>query len=215
MPDQLAAKRTAAQLLIEPILEKMRPIEGWLADAEACLLIGAVRHAVKSVPNVHAIVEIGSYCGKSTVVIAGALSLGNVSKETKVFAVDPHAGEVGATDRGIYQMSRTLEVFRRNIAEAGMEARVEPVVQYSFEVKWDQPISLLFIDGLHDYENVSRDFNHFERWVADGGLVAFHDYASYFPGVKTFVDELIGGGRYTKLESAWSLMVLRKLNSDQ
>jgi hypothetical protein len=37
--DQLAAKRKAAQLLIDPIIEKMRPIEGWLADAEARLLI--------------------------------------------------------------------------------------------------------------------------------------------------------------------------------
>ena len=211
--DQLAAKRQAAQLLIEPIIEKMRPIEGWLADAEARLLIGATRHAVKTLPNVHAIVEIGSYCGKSTVVIAGALALGNVSKETKVFAIDPHAGEVGASDSGVYHMSRTLEVFNRNITAAGIAELVEPVIQYSFDVEWDKPISLLFIDGLHDYENVSRDFNHFEAWVADGGLVAFHDYAPYFPGVKTFVDEVMSGGRYTKLENTLSLIVLRKTSS--
>src|ERR1041385_5520643 len=99
------AKRAAVQLLIDPIIEKMRPLEGWLADAEARLLIGATRLALKTLPHVPAIVEIGSYCGKSTVVIAGALSLGNVSKETKIFAVDPHEGEVGASDSGVYQMS--------------------------------------------------------------------------------------------------------------
>ena len=211
--DQLAAKRKAAQLLIDPIIEKMRPIEGWLADAEARLLIGVTRYAVKALPNVHAIVEIGSYCGKSTVVIAGALSLGNVAAETKVYAIDPHEGEVGASDSGVYQMTETLEVFRRNIAEAGAKALVEPVVEYSYNVEWNQPISLLFIDGLHDYENVSQDFNHFEPWVADGGLVAFHDYAPYFPGVKTFVDELLSSGRYTKVENVLSLIVLRKSNT--
>ena len=81
------------------------------------------------------------------------------------------------------------------------------------EVRWDQPISLLLIDGLHDYANVSRDFFHFEKWVASNAYVAFHDYADYFPGVKAFVDELLRSGQYRKVSLVKSMMVLQKSTS--
>ena len=72
-------------------------------------------------------------------------------------------------------------MLRRNIAESGLTEFVQPVIQRSYEVAWEQPIAFLLIDGLHDYLNVSRDFRHFEPWVMDGGLVAFHDYGNDFP----------------------------------
>jgi predicted O-methyltransferase YrrM len=206
---QQSEKRAAARLLFTSIIEQVRPIEGWLADAEACLLIAAVMHAVKSLPGASAVVEIGSYCGKSTVVLGSAVGVTH-STGVKIFAIDPHDGVVGALDRGLEHMTPTLEKFRRNISNAGLAHLVEIVCKRSFEVEWDQPICFLFIDGLHDYANVARDFHHFESWVAPGGFVAFHDYADYFPGVKTFVDELIAGGRYEKVRSALSLIVVRK-----
>jgi Glycosyl transferase family 2 len=46
--------------------------------------------------------------------------------------------------------------------------------------------------------------------VVPGGLVAFHDYADYYPGVQTFVDELLAAGRYEKVHLARSLMVVRR-----
>jgi len=70
----------------------------------------------------------------------------------------------------------------------------------------------LVIDGLHDYGSVSADFLHFESFLADSALVAFHDYADYFPGVRKFVDELLVTGRYKTLTRADSLIVLRKLS---
>ncbi len=81
------------------------------------------------------------------------------------------------------------------------------------QVAWQEMIALLVIDGLHDYANVARDFFHFEPWLADGGYVAFHDYAGYFPGVMAFVDELLAAGGYSKVHSAGSLIVLRKHGS--
>ena len=201
--------RSTVRVFLSSVIERMRPIEGWLADAEACLLVAAVAEAVKAHPDARAIVEIGSYCGKSTVVLGSALSLAK-STEIKIFAVDPHEGVVGALEYGLEQMPPTFESFQRNIRDAGLENLVEIVRMYSFEVEWDQPICLLFIDGLHDYKNVARDFNHFDSWVVPGGFVAFHDYVDHFPGVKTFVDELIAGGRYLALRSALSTIVLRK-----
>jgi hypothetical protein len=68
-----------------------------------------------------------------------------------------------------------------------------------------------FVDGLHDYINVSRDFYHFSEWLVSGACIAFHDYADYFPGVKNFVNELLGAAQYKKIAIADTLIVLQKV----
>jgi hypothetical protein len=78
-------------------------------------------------------------------------------------------------------------------------------------VKWDKPISLLLIDGLHDYPSVSGDFFKFSDWIKPGGFVAFHDYADYFPGVKAFVDELTSTADYTLVDKVESFIVVEKV----
>jgi predicted O-methyltransferase YrrM len=197
-------------LLTMPILERMRQIEGWLDDAEADLLIAGLARAVAAVPEAHAIVEVGSYCGRSTIALGAALSALPRSESARIYAIDPHEGVVGAVDQGITRNAPTLEKFRRNIAAAGLTDLIEPIVKSSFEVDWQQPICFLLIDGLHDYANVARDFYQFERWIAAGGFVAFHDYANYYPGVKTLVDELLAVGGYERAHLAGSMMLLRK-----
>ncbi|HEY6805133.1 MAG TPA: glycosyltransferase [Pyrinomonadaceae bacterium] len=200
---------TSGLLLVLPLLERVRRIEGWLDDEEADLLIGTTIKAVTELGSSNAIVEVGSYCGRSTVVIGTVASA--YSPETKLYAIDPHDGNVGASDQSITSRGSTLGDFTRNISNAGLEKCVTTIQSVSYEVNWDQPISLLFIDGLHDYVNVSRDFLHFEKWVVKNGYVAFHDYADYYPGVKAFVDELLRSQNYQKVACVKSLMVLRKI----
>jgi hypothetical protein len=209
-PAAMKASETPRLLLTLPILAQMRAIEGWLEEAEADLLIAAVTRAVAAAPKSAAVVEIGSFCGRSTVVIGGALNAIDDAHGVKLYAIDPHDGIVGALDQGVKRMPPTLEKFQLNISNAGLNAIVENIPRRSFEVPWDRPISLLFIDGLHDYVNVARDFYHFEESIVPGGLVGFHDYADYYPGVKGFVDELLADRRYQKVHLALSLMLVRK-----
>ena len=209
-PDALAPQL----FLTLPILEKMCLIEGWLEDAEAELLIAALTRAVVNHPDAPAVVEIGSYCGRSTVALGSAAAAADPSGKVRIHAIDPHDGVVGAMDRGLIRMPPTLGKFRRNISLAGLGDRVECIPKRAFEVEWSQPICLLYIDGLHDYANVARDFHQFAPSVAPGGFVAFHDYASYWPGVKTFVDELLAGGCYEKVSCAGSMMVMRKTSQE-
>jgi predicted O-methyltransferase YrrM len=197
-------------LLTVPILARMRTIEGWLSDEEADLLIGTLSRAVSPLEDASAVVEVGSYCGRSTVVLASVLQALQ-AKKTKVYAIDPHDGKVGALDQGIKQLAPTLAKFQRNIAAAGLTMVVEGIQSNSFDVQWDKPISFLFIDGLHDYLNVSRDFYHFEPWLVPGGYVAFHDYAHYYPGVMKFVNELLANGRYQRVSCVSSLIVLQQV----
>lgn len=188
---------------------KIKKIEGWLSDQEADLLIAITKKACKDLPSPHNIVEIGSYHGKSTVLF------GSVVKKffhgAKVYAIDPHDGKLGAADQGLKLFPPSFEMFKNNINNEGLSEVVEIIKDNSYNVKWQEPVSLLFIDGLHDYPNVSRDFWHFSNWIGQGGYVAFHDYVNYFPGVQKFVHELLETGIYGEIYKVESLIVLQKL----
>jgi len=197
-------------VLTWPILARMRAIEGWLTDEEADLLIAAVVRAIMAPNDAEAIVEVGSYCGRSTVVIGSVVQALRTEK-ARVYAIDPHNGKVGALDQGLQQVAPSFDRFQCNIAAAGLSDRIEPIRSHSFEVQWNKPIRFLFIDGLHDYMNVARDFCHFEPWVVVGGYIAFHDYATYYPGVVSFVNEILAAGGVERVECAGSMIVLRKI----
>jgi predicted O-methyltransferase YrrM len=196
------------------IYAAMRAIGGWFTDEEGDLLLSAALAAIGpergaergAAGEARTLVEVGSYLGRSTAVLGRVVRA--LSPRSRVFAIDPHEGVVGADGEWLHHGSETLTQFRRNMAEAGVAEVVEPVVAKSFEVAWDRPIHLLFVDGLHDYDNVARDFRHFERFVAAEGVVLFHDYADYYPGVMRFVDELVAGGGWHAVAQAGSLRLL-------
>jgi hypothetical protein len=200
--------RRTPLLLTLPILERMRAVEGWLEDEEADLLLAGVSRSLAELPPPRAIVEVGSFCGRSTTVLGSAAKA--LDDEARVYAIDPHEGEVGARDQGIVRCASTLPAFERNIARAGLSEVVVTVQRRAREVEWERPIALLLIDGLHDYASVSGDFLHFEPWLPEGAYAAFHDYADYYPGVKAFVDELLATGRWDRLHLAASLMLVRR-----
>src|SRR5690606_6009616 len=87
----------STSMLTLPLLNRIKAIDGWLDDQEADLLMSTALKACIDLPSPHHIVEIGSYHGKSTVV------LGNVVKHffpaARVYAIDPHEGNVGASDQ--------------------------------------------------------------------------------------------------------------------
>ena len=200
--------RYISNLSINREIEK---VEGWLDDEEAELLIYAAHDVLRKQTGDTAVVEIGSYCGKATIALGSLINeMGNTG--AALYAVDLFDGEVGAADTLIEKKPPTFGKFMANINLAGLSDIVRPVVSKSYRLMdWDIPVCFLLIDGLHDYTNVARDFYHFEKWIVPCGYIAFHDYADYFPGVKTFVDELLLSGNYKKIACAKSMIILEKV----
>ncbi|MGC2781673.1 MAG: class I SAM-dependent methyltransferase [Bradyrhizobium sp.] len=191
-----------------PILRTMRSIEGWLEDEEAELLAIAAREALTRSAGPKTIVEVGSYCGKATFVLASVVKMCSV--EARVVAIDAFDGVVGALDRGLVRRGPTLKKFTRMLEQTALTHWVEPHVGRAPSLAWNQTVDLLLVDGLHDYANVAQDFSAFEAWLPAGALAAFHDYADYFPGVCAFVDELLAGGDWHEVAHAGSMKVLRR-----
>jgi predicted O-methyltransferase YrrM len=143
-----------------------RDIEGWLSEEQGRALYAAAA----ACSGRGAIVEIGSWKGRSTIWLAhGAGRAGQ-----KVRAIDPHVGS--REDPG----ERTLDAFRRNLERAGVASVVEPLVMTSADAVrvLQGPVELLFVDGDHSPEGARSDADLWLPRVAEGGTVMFHDVAT-------------------------------------
>jgi predicted O-methyltransferase YrrM len=219
-PDVVTASQTSAAdrsrplLFTLPVLERMRSIAGWLDDDEADALLAAAASVI-STNSAARLVEIGSYCGRGTVVLGSAVQ--HLSDEAHVYAIDPHDGVLGARDQDLISVPPSYDILCSNLARFQLARHVSAVCARAPDVPWDDTdlIDLLLVDGLHDYASVSADFAHFAPHIRNGGLVLFHDCAAYFPGVQILVDELRRSGAYGLCAQVNSMAVLEKLGVPQ
>lgn len=155
--------------------EKIAPLSGWLTIAEGTFLYDRAKEVAKG----HAIVEIGSWKGKSTICLGKGAQEGN---NAKVYAVDPHTGSPEHQAMFNHPVD-TYQEFLENIKTACVDQVIVPIRKTSKDaaVDFDQPIGLLFIDGDHDFQAVKLDYELWFPKVANGGVIALHD-TWHFPG---------------------------------
>jgi hypothetical protein len=150
------------------LLTKINLIEGWLSDHEAILLYNFSK--LNQVGG--EIVEIGSWKGKSTICLAYGLKESGICGF--VWSVDPHEGKLKAVDRS---GKSTLRSFLDNLSRNAVAYVVKPIVKTSLGASkyWTRQIRILFIDGIHDYEHTTQDYERWGKFVVPGGVIAFHD----------------------------------------
>jgi predicted O-methyltransferase YrrM len=167
---------------IDRKLDVVMSIEGQISREEARRLIELARSTMPG----RIIVEIGTYRGRSTIALAFGSLLGSANR---VYAVDPHLEFQGVL--GGWFDPQDQEELYRNLVRAGV-GRIVAVVSLASRVVarcWaERNIGLLWIDGDHSYAAVREDYESWEPFVADGGIVAFHD--SSVPGVVKVLHEL-------------------------
>ncbi|MEM7100738.1 MAG: class I SAM-dependent methyltransferase [Pseudomonadota bacterium] len=154
-------------------------VKGFLDAAEGDRLYDLALKVSPELP----VLEIGSYCGKSTVYLgAGAKQGGG-----QVFALDHHRGseehQLGEEyhDSELFdaelQRMDTLPLFRRTLALAGLEEVVIPVVASTAQAGrfWEQSLGLVFIDGGHSLAAALADYRTWVPHIVKGGFLAIHD----------------------------------------
>jgi predicted O-methyltransferase YrrM len=161
----------SAPASLEQALGALRGVEGWMTDAQARRLFERARALTAPAT----IVEIGSYRGRSAIVLAHGAPEG-----VAVVAIDPHAGN----DRGPQQLAGSSDegqadndAFRANLERAGVLTRVRhvrlPAQDALGEVEGE--LGLLYVDGAHRYPPARDDIARWGARVRPGGMLLIHD----------------------------------------
>lgn len=202
--------------------EQILATKGFMPETEGDALYAAASVACKDLPDMP-IVEIGTYCGRSTI------WLGAVARKykTKVFAIDHHFGSEENQqgwewfDESLIDSTtgllNTLPSFLSTLRRTKLSDVVIPIVGESKVIgaQWSEKLAFCFIDGGHGDEPAHNDFLSWSPKVALGGVLAIHD---------VFVDPKDGGqapykyiykaaldsGEFIEISATGSLRILRR-----
>lgn len=186
--------------------EAVAAVDGWMTHGQA----RALYDAAARVPSGGRIVEIGSFRGRSTIVLASAAADG-----VEIVAIDPHAGN----DRGPQEIdgfadaaSEDHDVFLANLAAAGVAGRVRHVRAFSDVAHAEvvDPIDVLYVDGAHRYAPARADIRDWGRRVADGGTLLIHDSFSSIGVTLAILRQLLLAREWRYVTRSRSLAVYGK-----
>jgi MMP 1-O-methyltransferase len=173
----------------DELLTLARATRGFMPDDEGAALMAAAERAGsafgartdEATPPV--LVEIGAWCGKSTVYLGAAAE----ASGSTLFSVDHHRGseenqagwdhhDPDLVDTGDGRLD-TLPHWRRTVAKGGLESVVVGLVGDSPTIAraWRTPLAFCFIDGGHGAEPAWADYRGWAPHVAVGSLLAIHD----------------------------------------
>jgi len=167
-------------------------------------------------------VEVGTYCGKSTLLLGAAAQL----TASVLYTVDHHHGseehqpgweyhDTSLVDE-VTGLFDTLPTFRRTLDTAGLDDHVVAIVGKSPIVArgWRLPLQFLFIDGGHSEKAATEDFEGWAKWVSPGGGLVIHDV---FPDPRDggrppyyIYCRAIDSGRFREVSATGSLRVLER-----
>jgi predicted O-methyltransferase YrrM len=171
---------------VENLLKESESVEGFLSPNEMKFLA-----LMAAYPTARGeVLEIGSFKGKSTVILAKSAALAG---DARINAVDPLTAP-SETDPDLQGAESSLKDFQRNIETHGVAEKINFHQTFSYELAktWDQPLRLLWIDGDHTYQGTKLDFEGFADNLADGAIVAIHDVLHEFDGgIRVFMENIL------------------------
>ncbi|MDA1259855.1 MAG: class I SAM-dependent methyltransferase [Planctomycetota bacterium] len=169
-PEALAAH-------LEEMVTRSHRLQGLLKDREVRFLALA---AATMPPALGEVLEIGSFRGLSTTILAHSVRLAG---GRRVVAVDPLTLPA-STDYRPADAGELPAQFRRTLEENGVADDVEFHRMRSGELarNWHRPLRLLWIDGDHSGDGARADVADFARFVQPGGVIALHDVLHGFDG---------------------------------
>ncbi len=182
--------------VIDEAWEATRAVPGYLLENEARFL----GFLAACTPAEGRIVEIGSFKGRSTVMLAKVAAHFGLGQ---VVAIDPHnfnlSEKTEAAPETLARPASTKDDFLNSLRTADVLEHVEFHHALSKDVSssWDEPIRLLWIDGDHTYPGAKDDFDGFAPQVSPGGVIALHDALNAFSGpIRVFVEQMLRSNQF-------------------
>lgn len=179
--------------VLDEAWQAARNIPGFLVEEEARFL-GLIAACA---PRSGTIFEIGSFKGKSTVMLAKVARHYGLGQ---VVAVDPHNfNSAELEEHRTVPGASSYKEFLNNLEAAGVSSQVEVHRAFSSEIAaaWNRPIRFLWIDGDHGYQGAKADFDGFIHHLIPEGIVAFHDALHAFSGpIRVFVEDVLRSNQF-------------------
>jgi len=159
-------------------LRAIEEIKGFMPPNEGVALM----NWAKKFSNIGQILEIGTYCGKSSLY----LSAGAKNNNENVFTIDHHFGSEEHQlneeyfDEEVYDQTinaiNTLPIFIKNVNKF-KATNIIPIVSDSKKVSlnWSTYLGMVFIDGGHSYESANTDYISWEPYITQKGALVIHD----------------------------------------
>lgn len=166
--------------------DRVQPIRGWFSNRNQA------RKMWDALQNGGHAIELGSYCGRSTVLLAMACIAAN--RGGLVYAIDTFQSSNSELDG-----KSTLSEFEHNLQYFGV---AEHVVAFTGSTadpaiinQVPRDAALLYIDAAHEYEHVTADIMNWRKHVRKGGMLMMHDYytdgSNQFHGVMQAADDAV------------------------
>lgn len=189
----------------DEVIAAVADVDGWMSSDQARRLYAAAARTAAG----EQIVEIGSFRGRSTIVLASAAPDG-----AAVVAIDPHAGN----DRGPQEIEGFAdaaaddhEVFNANLAAAGVSERVRHIRAFSDAAHGEVTgeLAVLYVDGAHRYAPALADIRDWGARVKPDGTLLIHDSFSSVGVTLAIGRALVFGSRFRYVGRARSLAEYR------
>ena len=190
----------------DQVFRSIADVQGWMTRAQACRLWDRAAELSSG----DRIVEIGSYHGRSAIVLASAAPAG-----VEVITIDPHGGN----DRGPQQYEgefeagqRDHEVFVGNLTNAGIVHRIRHVRKASQDATSDVlgEVEIVYIDGAHRYHPAKADIERWGRKIAVGGTLLIHDSFSSVGVTFAILATLSLGGKFRYIGRSGTMTQYRR-----
>lgn len=147
------------------------------------------------------LIEIGAYTGESTSIFCRHFA--------SVVTVDPFLDNYDPKDSACRHapMSEVYAEFRKRMSKHEnyrlIKKKSDEAIKDLSAAKFD----VLYVDGMHQYEQVTRDILNFSDLIKVGGFIAGHDYCDGWSGVVKAVNECCGKPEKVFRDTSW---IIRK-----
>lgn len=148
------------------------------------------------------ILEIGSYAGESTEMFAQNFK--------SVIAIDPFMNDYDPNDPACSYMDLTnvYKTFSSVISKYDNITHIRKTSDDAINELKDTKVDLIYIDGLHTYDQVKKDIDNYIGLINESGFISGHDYHSVWQGVIDAIHEKIGKPDTIFQDTSW----IKKLN---
>lgn len=129
-------------------------------------------HRLLDLTQAKKVVEVGSWLGESTSIIAEHIKPG------KVYSVDWFKGNPGTALEKTAELVDIYSIFDKNLKELNLRQYIHPLIMESIEASRffkDESVDMVFIDACHDYESIRNDIYAWLPKVRSGGIICGHD----------------------------------------